>query len=444
MTGRALSTGQVAAFASPGFALAALALPLAAILPPLYAELGISLTAVGTIFMLARFFDGLTDPLCGVLGDRVSTRWGRRRPAIVLGIPILLIGVWWLFMPPDPATETALLISLLIMYVGWTLLSISHTAWAAELSGDYDQRTRIMGAVQICGLTGAVGVLLLPAVMDQLYPDGGMRMRGMAMGLLILIATPITFLLAFRSVGESPGRPATNLPLGTAWRAIRDSHGLRRLLLADLLMGLQGGINGAVHFFFVIHVLKLPEAASLFLVLIFAMGLACVPLFVWISKRFGKHQTLCFAALQSTVATGTFFILPSGSFWWVFLIFLMVGVNFGAKDMLMRSIMADIVDQDRLATGVDRSALYYSMLTLTSKIAAALAVGIIYPVLDLVGFDPTGDNSQATLDAVRIVVATSPTAITLLVALIMWRFPIGRAEQASLRARIEAQASTTG
>ncbi len=431
---------SVAAFASPAFALAALGLPIIAILPPLYAELGISLTAVGTIFMIARFFDVFTDPVFGVLGDRIRTPWGRRRPAIVVGVPIILLGAYGVFFPAEPADESTLLLSLLVLYVGWTLLAIAHTAWASELSGDYDRRTRIMGALQLFGLFGAVAVLALPALLDAIDPEGGMRMRSAAMGWLIMIALPLLFGLAVVSTKEPELRSPVKLPWQTAWRSILENHALRRLLLADLLLGLQGGINGAVHFFFVIQVLKLPQAASLYLVVIFLTGLLFVPFFVWLSGRFGKHQTLCVGALQSTLATALFFVVPDSSFWWVFWLFVLVGVNFGAKDLLMRSMMADVIDQDRVNVGADRSALYYSMLTLTSKVGAALAVGVIYPMLDWVGFDPTRENAQSTLDAVRIVVAASPTLVTASVAIIMWRFPIGRAEQQALRARIEAGA----
>ena len=118
---------RLGAFASPAFALAALGLPVVVVLPPLYAELGISLTVVGTIFMVARFFDVVTDPLFGVLGDRVRTPWGRRRPAIVVGVPVLLVGAAGLFLPPDPPSEFVLVASLLVLYLGWTLLTLSRT-----------------------------------------------------------------------------------------------------------------------------------------------------------------------------------------------------------------------------------------------------------------------------------------------------------------------------
>ncbi|MEM7281504.1 MAG: MFS transporter [Pseudomonadota bacterium] len=437
MSGTTLTKLGITGFSSPAFALAALGLPVIAILPPLYAELGISLTVVGAVFGIARFFDVFTDPIFGIYGDRVRTRWGRRRPAIVLGVPILLTGTFGLFFPSDPATPWILMLSLLVLYVGWTLLAISHTAWASELSGEYHQRTQIMGALQFWGLIGAVVVLAIPALVDQFNPEGGMKLRAEVMGWLILASVMIFFAIALFSVREPTVAPQPHLGPKAAWQAIANNLGLRRIVIANLLIGLQGGINGSVHFFFINEVLQLPTAASLFLVLIFVTGLTFVPFFVWLSGRIGKHQTLVIGSLQSTIATGLFFVAPSAEFWWIFFIFIMVGVNFGAQDLLMRSIMADVIDQDRVASGADRGALYYSLLTLTNKLGARLPVFIIYPVLDWVGFDPGGENAQTTLDAVRIVVAASPTSITLLVAIIMWRFPIGRDEQLKLREQLE-------
>lgn len=427
---------RLAGFASPAFALAALGLPVVAVLPPLYAELGISLTVVGTIFMVARFFDVFTDPVFGALGDRVRTPWGRRRPAIVVGVPVLLLGAAGLFLPPDPPSEFLLVASLLVLYLGWTLLTLSHTAWAAELSDDYDRRSHIMGALQLFGLAGAVVVVLIPALMDYLRPEGGMRLRAEAMGWLIMVALPLLFVVALASAREPATRPQPKLDWRRAVGSMLGNRALRRLLLTNLLLGVQAGINGSVHFFFVAQVLLLPQAASLYLVVLFLVGFLCVPVFVRLSERFGKHRTLCFGALQSSLATGAFFVVPAESFGWVLFIYVMVGVNFGAKDLLLRSIMADVIDQDRVDVEAERSALYYSSVTLTDKVGMALAVGIVYPALDVIGFTVGGANDQATLDGVRLLVAGSPTLITLCVAWIMWRFPLGREEQRALRAEL--------
>ena len=147
-------------------------------------------------------------------------------------------------MPALPVTGTDLLISMLILYVGWTMLTLAHTAWASELSTDYDRRSRIMGFIQFCGLVGSVVVLLVPTLVDFFVPDADMQLRSKLMGWLILIALPVFCLVALFAVKDRPVAATVQLPWRAALASIIENRALRRLLLADLLMGLQGGING--------------------------------------------------------------------------------------------------------------------------------------------------------------------------------------------------------
>ncbi len=262
----------LAGFSSPAFAIGALGLPLAVILPPLYAELGLSLAVVGTVFMLVRLFDGFTDLAFGVLGDRIRTRWGRRRPAFAVAVPLLMIGVYWVFFPSNPATETDLVISLLILYVGWTMFTLAHTAWASELTSSYDGRSRVMSYIQYFALTGSLVVMIIPIAVDFWIPNATMSDRAEMMGRLILFSLPVFASIALVSISEKVGSNTDHPPWQEAWQIFRRSAALRRLLLADLLTGLQGGINGGLHFFYVIHVLLLPKSASLFLLVILLDG----------------------------------------------------------------------------------------------------------------------------------------------------------------------------
>jgi Na+/melibiose symporter-like transporter len=425
-------------FASPAFAIGALTLPLSVILPPLYAELGLSLTLVGTIFMLTRFFDGFTDPVFGILGDRINTRWGRRRPAIVASVPLILIGVYLVFFPSQPVSEARLLISMLILYVGWTMYTLAHTAWASELSEDYDGRSRVMSYLQYFGLVGMVIVLLIPVIVDMVTPNATMLQRAEPMGWMILITLPLFTVIALMSIKEKPPVSAGQPAWHEAWRIFRDSAALRRLLVADLLSGFQAGVNGAVHFFFVIHVLLLPKSASLFIVVIFLAGLFCVPVFLRLSYKLSKHQALCIGAFVQLLATSLLLVIPESSFILALVVYALIGANFGASTFLMRSMMADIVEEDTVRTGAKRSALFYSILTLTPKLGAALAVGIVYPMLQWVGFDPKGLNPAEVLQNVRYVVALVPMAAAIGIMWALWNYPIGRDAQLSVNPETEA------
>ncbi len=128
--------------------------------------------------------------------------------------------------------------------------------------------------------------------------------------------------------------------------------------------------------------------------------------------------------------------LPAGAFWWTLFVFVLIGVNLGAKSFLARSMMADVIDQDAVSVGVERNALYYSMLTLSGKTGFALGPGIVYPVLAWVGFDPKGGNDAATLEAVRWIVVLAPAFVGIVVAALMWDFPLDKTAQRRARSEL--------
>ena len=245
--------------------MAALGLPIVIFLPPLYAEMGLGLSLVGTIFMLTRFFDVGTDPVFGILGDKIRTRWGRRQPALVLSVPVLMFGVYRVFFPSDGATATELLISLLILYVGWTMFTLAHTAWASELSTDYNVRSKIMGTIHFFGLLGTIVVLLLPVGLDLFSVDATMSDRAGVMGWFVLLTLPLFTAAAVRSTPEPALTPSPPIHWREAATSLLHNAPLRRLLIADLLLGIQAGINGSVHFFFIGQVLGMPQYASTYL-----------------------------------------------------------------------------------------------------------------------------------------------------------------------------------
>lgn len=91
---KSLTFWQLVAYSAPAAPIAALGLPIVVYLPPFYQSLGLSLGVVGAIFMLGRFWDVITDPILGIVSDRVTTRWGRRRHWLVLSVPIYALPPW--------------------------------------------------------------------------------------------------------------------------------------------------------------------------------------------------------------------------------------------------------------------------------------------------------------------------------------------------------------
>ncbi len=138
-----VNTGVVLAYSSLTIPITAVGIPLSVYLPPLYAtEMGLSLATVGFIFMLARIWDVVTDPLMGLIIDRFPSRWGRRKHWIVTGAPLLMISAWFVYLPSPRAGAGYLLFWLFILYIGFTLIDTAHKSWGPDLATTYDDRSR--------------------------------------------------------------------------------------------------------------------------------------------------------------------------------------------------------------------------------------------------------------------------------------------------------------
>ena len=144
-------------YGSLGFPIAMLGYPLGAYIPRLYStEMGISLTAIGLVIMAAAIFDAVTDPLMGHFSDRWRTRWGRRRPWMVVGLPLWLFAVWMLLNPSVGVGITYLAFFYLFMRASSTLFGLPYAAWGLELSSEYHARTMIQSAREKYVLAGLI------------------------------------------------------------------------------------------------------------------------------------------------------------------------------------------------------------------------------------------------------------------------------------------------
>lgn len=409
-------------------------LPLAVFLPPFYAgQMGLGLSLVGAIFMFARFWDVFTDPVLGLLSDKYRTRWGRRRHWIVASLPMMLIATYMLFMPTAPVSGYYLFGWMVVLYVGWTLLTLSHMSWGAELTSDYHERSLVQGWREGALILGMLLVLITPAVIDYLGPENVQSARVAAMGWFVIILLPITVLLAVTMVGERDVPPPVHVPFREAMSVMLNNMPLRRLLTADLANGIGGATLAALFIFVASDVLSMGAWSSLILLIFFATGVVFVPLMIRLSYRFGKHRTLAASAVFNGVTLPLTYTIAPGDVVLMSILMAMSGVNLGAGSFLLRAVMADVADQDHLETGNQRTGLFFSVLTMTSKIGAAFAVGIVYVLIDYLGFAPGEENTSLALEGVRGTFVLLPTAMYFAVAALMWNFPLDEKTQSENR-----------
>lgn len=438
-----IPTWQLAAFAGPAVPMAAMGLPISVYLPQFYAEqMGLGLAAVGTVFMIARLWDVITDPMMGIISDKFPSRWGRRRHWIVGSVPIILVSAVMVYMPSAPSSSLYLFGWMFILYIGYTMAQLNHMAWGAELHEDYDERSRIMGFLQGAAILGVPVVLLIPVLIEQFGTDDVAADRVAAMGWFLIVLLPITVAVAAWRVPEIKTRTIKQeLPLRDAVRPLLTNRPLQRVIASDFLSGFSGAALGSMFLFQVTYVLQI-GAPSILLLIYFFAGLGFVPVVVKLSYRLGKHQALIAAALFNALMVPTLFLIPPGNFYAAAAIFTFLGVNVGSVTILYRSILADVVDVDELETGHRRTGQFYALMTLTSKTGGAIAVGVVFWTLSLIGFVPGAENTEAAIRGLSIVFVATPMICNFGVAAIMWGFPLDKDMQEGVRRQLEERAKT--
>ena len=433
-----LTSRDLALFAAPCLGLAGIGLPLTVYLPTFYsAQLGLDLSAVGVAFMLVRLLDIGVDPVLGVLMDRTRTRFGRFKTWLTAGIPVMMLGSAILFFGRHGVGTAYLVGGLALAYGGWSICVIAQTSWGALLSADYNERSRIYGWWQRFNLIGLLLSLLLPIAATRIAPGPAVGVR--AMGLWILFALPVSAALAIRLLPEpAPDETARHASLGD-WFALFRSAAVRRLLFADLLIGLGYGVTGALFLFFFTKAKGFSLAfADLGLLFYFIGGIAGGPFWTALSNRTGKHTALALANVAAIGGLLVLYLTPNGNAPLALLAIAVGGLPYAASNQVSRAMMADAADEERLASGADHTGLLYALLAGTAKIGAALAVGITFVGLDkLAGFSASSDhNTPTAILGLQILFLGLPAVLFALAALALARYPLTPERHDQVRAAL--------
>ena len=130
--------------------------------------------------MIARFWDIFTDPFMGALVDRYPSKWGRRKHWIVIGIPILMLASWYVFIPSEgEKTPIYLIFWLFILYLAYTFVGLTQQAWGVDLTSKYNERSQVYGWREIGSIFGMMAVLAFPAILEIFGYDFRTMVAGM-------------------------------------------------------------------------------------------------------------------------------------------------------------------------------------------------------------------------------------------------------------------------
>lgn len=432
-----LNRTQLAAYGLPGLPLAVVTLPVFIFIPTFYAvELGLGFVEVGVILFLMRLWDVITDPAIGYLSDRTGSRFGRRRIWMVLGTPVTIAAAWALLSPGETASLWHLTLASLGLYLGWTMIMLPYTAWASELSYDYQERSRITSVREGFVLIGTLVALTIPALVGL----GNMAAGLHSLSLFFAVALPVGIVVAIATLPDRPIQKSktTGLTrLADNWRQIATNKPFRKLLAAWFLNGLANGLPATLFLLFVETRIGVTDKSGLLLLTYFLSAIVGLPVWLMIARRFGKHRTWCSAMIWACAWFSVTPFLQPGDVAIYLAVCVATGLALGADLALPPSIQADVIDLDRAENGTERAGAFFALWGMATKVALAAAVGIAFPVLGLSAFGSDDAGTEVNGMILALLYGALPIPLKLAAIALVWRHPIDEAMQTDLRRRIE-------
>ena len=452
------------------------ALPVVLNVSHFYGEvLKVPLGIMGLIFIATRIIDAIQDPVIGLVSDRFTHRGPRGRLTFVaMMLPLMIVGFYMLFHPPQsiygqPGLLAAwLFVALFVVHLGYAGVSISYHAHGAELSDDYNERTRVTVGREVFGLMGMTLAVVLPTFLTARF---GEHQGYVYMGLLFI---PITLAFAAPTLLWSPpsvhppvvrdnpevhvryfrdwligllpslSRPTRNMENSGTLRTLvpffapLKNRLFRRLLLVFVVNGSALGVAVSVMLFYVEHVLKGNKLqAGIILLIYFGSAAASVPMWMVLSRRFSKTAAWFIAMVITALAMSTAVFLGAGDFALFVPIAVVTGMGIGADYGLPPSVLADIINSEEAQDTKGDTGAYFGLWALSTKLATAIGAAGSLPVAALLGFNPSiGSYSGSALVVVYIAL---PVAIKVIAALLIWYIRI-EAERGSVREELTGRA----
>jgi len=392
---------------------------------------------VGVAMVVYGIWNAFNDPLAGQISDRTRTRWGRRIPYIAFGtLPLILcfILVW----TPPFRTERGQALWLFVYFfliihlfdTLWTFVILNWTALFPEMFPDLRQRAEVSGWRQFFSIPGLIlGIALPPMV----YGSLGWPWMGIIFGL-------ITGIFLYISLWGSREHPEFQrdepLSFREALRATLANRAFRLFLVANLCIQFTFVMLTATTPFYAKYVLGLGDAeTSAMLGAVFVTALPFLYLWTKVAQRFGSRQALLAALGLFAVALLPFLAIRDfrGA------IAATTGMGAGLAGLLMLTdlLIADVVDEDELGTGVRREGMYFGMNGFVIRFAVSIQSLILTQTLRASGYVPDLPSQPGSVLLGLRLLMTAVPIIALAIAFLATRaYPLHGDRLVQVKARV--------
>ncbi len=394
--------------------------------------------AAATLFLMSRIFDGVNDPVMGMLADRTKTRWGKFRPYILwLCVPFAIIGVLTFTVPnfgPTGKLIWAYITFNLIMML-YTAINIPYTALLGVISPDSNERTTVSSIKFIFAfLAGTIVSFTLLPMTKKL--GGGNDAHGWQLAFVIYgIAAIIFFLITFKGTRERVQPPPTQK--SSVKKDLHElvTNGPWLILLATtitfiLFVAVRSSVT--VHYFkyfigsrelsfpfFGKRIYDFNTITSLFNGVGQIASLIGALLVSLVAKKIGKKKAFIILFVIAISSTAAFYFMTAEQIGLIFVLQFTGSITGGPLSVLLWAMYADTADYAEWKRGRRATGLVFSASTMSQKMGWAIGAYIALMLMSQVGFQPNQAQTAESLRSLIMLFSLIPAGLGVLSLLIL-------------------------
>ncbi len=408
---------------------------------------------LGLILAIPRLWDAFTDPLVGMISDNCRSRFGRRKPIIVLGAILQAVAFGAIWMVPSGlsqgATITYLIVTLLIFYTCFSIFSVPLMSLTYEMTADYQERTRVsafggffgkIGELSYSWVFWAANLAIFGSVMH------GMRAVGWTIAICIMGLAGMIPGLFVRERHFQRAALQEKVRFGPALKAAFSNRAFLVLIGFTVCQVLAGMLSSNIDYYLLVYHMNagdIVEGSKWKGVLStgFAIvGVASIYPVNWMANRLGKRSTLFIIfGLNLVGGVAKWFIFTPGNPWKILLDPILCGPAWTAVNILQYSMLADVCDDDEHRHGLRREGMLGSLFSWFQKTGYAFAFFGAGLALNFVHFDAALGGAQApgTILGMRLMLAGSISVWSLLAIGLLLFYPLSKRRAYEIRDDLE-------
>ena len=413
---------------------------------------GINPAAAGAIAAIGAVWDVVSGSVAGYISDRTHSSMGRRKPfmlAAAFPLAVFCSLVFVTFDAPQAVRGAYYVFMFIVFWTGYSFFFVPYTAWGAELTDSYEERTELRGIVFFFYSVGsAFGTVLPTIIVDRLMQWGLTVETGwLSVGIFVGVVSGAAIFISGWAVNDSDSasfsreEEKSSADASNAAIDILRNYGqvlkfkpARFIILTSVFYLISNSVMMADKMYFYTYYMGMTakEISLLMLVQQIISVLLIIPL-IRINRVLDK-RTLCIGGIGMSVTCLTIFGFTGiANIPQLLLLTFIYGIGSICYWQLIPSMLYDVCDADRLENGTDRAGLIISIQGLTESVFEAVGFQMLGILLQLSGFDnDAAVQTQTTMNCVHVSFTFIPAFFALIALFMLIKYPITRVRHAEI------------